>query len=400
MSPPFFETPLPVPPAEPGQSGEDARPRPRRETGPVRSNPRGRPDVALVLGGGNALGAYLAGAYEVLHEHGPQPDWIVGASIGAVTGAIIAGNAPEDRLPRLRQFWAEATQHTGRSPSDMLKPRQIYNGLHAMLALAWGRPSIYRHRLPGLWSALPWVPNDVALFDHAPLRDTLDRLVDFDRLNGGDTRLTIGCVDLETGEEVFFDTEREAIRPEHILASAAILPAFPPVEVDGRLLCDAGYTMNLPLDPVFATEPERDLLCIAVDLFGLRAPRPASLDAALERAHDLIFASAPRRAIAALRREYALRQELRPDGPRVTLLNFAYQAGADELSAKSFDYSPSSVRDRWAAGARDMTAGLARLDERAPDAARFAYVTPDGPASPVPEVADAGADEALPETVG
>jgi NTE family protein len=337
----------------------------------------GRPDFALVLGGGNALGAYHAGAFEILHEHGQQPDWIVGASIGAATAAIIAGNAPDDQLPKLRQFWAEATQQTTRTPSQLLKPRQIYNGLHAVLALAWGRPSIFRHRLPGLWSALPWMPNDVALFDHAPLRDTMERLVDFDRLNSGRTRLTIGCVDLESGQEVFFDTERDVIRPEHILASAAILPAFPPVEVDGRLLCDAGYTINLPLDPLFTTEPDRDLLCIALDLFSVQAHRPASLDAVLERANDLIFASAPRRAIAALRREYALRQELRPDGPAVTLLHLAYQAGADELAAKSFDYSPSSVRDRWEAGRKDMAAGLARLGERSPDGTRFDYVTLD-----------------------
>jgi NTE family protein len=332
----------------------------------------------VVFGGGNALGAYHGGAYEVLCEQGRQPGWIVGASVGAVTGAIIAGNAPEDRLPKLRQFWSEATQHTARSPSEMLKPRQIYNGLHAILALAWGRPSIYRHRLPGLWSALPWVPNDVALFDHAPLRDTLEKLVDFDRLNGGDMRLTVGCVDLETGDEVFFDTAREVIRPEHILASTAIIPAFPPVEVDGRLLCDAGYTMNLPLDPVFATEPDQDLLCVALDLFSVRAHRPASLDAVLERANDLIFASAPRRAIEGLRREYALRQELRPDGAKVTLLHLAYQAGADEVAAKSFDYSPSSVRDRWEAGRQDMMQGLALLSEQAREDARFNYVTLDG----------------------
>jgi NTE family protein len=203
----------------------------------------------------------------------------------------------------------------------------------------------------------------------------LERLVDFERLNGGETRVTVACVDVETGDEVYFDNRTTPIRPEHILASAAILPSFPPVEVNGRYLCDAGYTNNLPLDPVFETEPDNDLLCIALDLFSLRAPRPASLDAALERAKDLVFASAPRRAIAGLRRQYALRQELRPDGPKVTLLHLAYQAGADELAAKSFDYSPSSVRDRWAAGRHDMVSGLAELKTGKIDERRFRYVT-------------------------
>ncbi|MDH2309229.1 patatin-like phospholipase family protein [Methylobacterium brachiatum] len=332
-------------------------------------------DLAMVFAGGNAVGAYHAGTYEALHGHGLRPDWVVGASIGAVTAAIVAGNAPEDRVAKLRAFWDEATQATGPSPTGLLKPRQVYNGLHALLALTLGRPSIFGHRLPGLWSALPWVPNDVALFDNRPLLRTLERLVDFGRLNRGDTRLTVGCVDIETGEEVYFDTARQEVRPEHILASTAILPAFPPVEVDGRVLCDAGYTNNLPLDPLFETEPGRDLLCIASDLFSLRAPRPASLDAVLERANDLIFANPPRRAIAGLRREYELRERLDPTGPTVTLLHLVYQAGADELAAKSFDFSPSSIRDRWAAGGKDAVRGLGLLAPGRRPSGRFDYLT-------------------------
>lgn len=336
----------------------------------------GKPrDLAFVLAGGNAIGAYHAGAYETLHDHGLRPDWVVGASMDAVTAAIIAGNPPEDRVAKLHTFWDEATQKTGPDPTGLLKPRQIYNGLHALMTFAWGRPNIFGHRLPGLWSALPWVPNDVALFDNAPLLRTLERLVDFERLNRGGMRLTVGCVDIETGEEVYFDTSREEVRPEHILASTAILPAFPPVEIEGRVLCDAGFTNNLPLDPIFASEPEKDLLCIASDLFSLKAPRPKSLDAVLERANDLIFASAPRRAIAGLRREYELRDRLDPTGPAVTLLHLVYQAGADELAAKSFDFSPSSIRDRWAAGGRDAVRGLALLETGSRADGRFDYLT-------------------------
>jgi NTE family protein len=334
------------------------------------SQPR---DIALVFGGGNALGAYHAGAFEVLQARGIRPDWLVGASMGAITGAIIAGNAPEDRIERLHRFWNEATLQTGLSGTDLLKPRQYYNALHSLLTLAWGRPSIFTHRYPGLWSALPWVPNDVALFDHRPLLDTLERLVDFERLNRAEIRLTIACIDVATGEEVFFDNTRQRIRPEHILASAALLPAFPPVEVDGRLLCDAGYTNNLPLDPLFEPEPTRDLLCIALDLFSLRADPPRSLDAVLERANDLIFASAARRAVAGLRRNYALRERLDPDGPVATLLHLVYRAGADQLASKSFDFSPSSIRDRWQAGSRDVARGADWLAGRAPADRRFTY---------------------------
>src|SRR3954464_3107929 len=250
----------------------------------------------------------------------------------------------------------------------------------------FGRPSIFRDRLPGLWSMLPGVPNDIALYDQTPLRRTLERLVDFDRLNRAEVRFTAVCVDIETGDEVSFDTTRDTIRPEHILASAAIPPAFPPVEIDGRVLCDAGDTNNLPLDPPFGEPLSQDLVCIAVQLFSLRAPRPASLDAVLERAHDLIFASATRRTIEALEREYALQEQLEPAGARVRLVHLAYQAAGHELSAKTFDYSPSSIRDRWAAGEQDMASGLALLEKAGDNEGRFHYLAVD------PLLAAAGAE--------
>ena len=330
--------------------------------------------TALVLGGGNALGAYLAGAYEHLHRHDIRPDWIVGASVGAITGAILAGNAPDQRLEKLGQFWAEATQHTRAALSRNESLRQTYNGMHSVMTLLFCRPNIFQRRYPGLWSILPWVPNDVAIYDHAPLRSTLERLVDFERLNRAEVRLTVGCVDLESGNEVYFDNTRVEIGPEHILASTAITPAFPPVEIGGRLLCDPGYANNLPLDPLFDEPLEQDLLCIAVELFSLRSPQPATLDAVLERTQDILFASPTRKAIAALRREYALRAEMNPDLPAIRLLHLAYQAAAHELAMKSIDFSPSSVRDRWAAGARDLAAGLGRLNAT-PSEPGLAYVT-------------------------
>jgi NTE family protein len=159
------------------------------------------------------------------------------------------------------------------------------------------------------------VPNDVALFDHSPLGKTLERLVDFDRLNRAEVRFTIGCVDLESGDEVLFDNTREQIGPEHILASTAITPAFPPVRINGRLLCDPGYANNLPLDLPFYEPPEHDLVCIAIELFSLRSPQPASLDAVLERTQDIMFASPARKSVKALQREYELRGQLDPNGP-------------------------------------------------------------------------------------
>lgn len=315
----------------------------------------------VIFGGGNALGAYLAGAYERMLELEIRPDWVIGASVGAITGAIVAGNRPETRLDRLREFWAGATATTQFAPFTHEKLRQYYNGWHVALSALFGRPGIFTHRLPGFWGALPGTPNDVALYDHTPLRATLERLVDFDYLNRSDIRLSVCCVDIETGDEVVFDTTRHRIGPEHILASAAITPGFAPVIIDGRMLCDPGYVNNTPLDVAFATVPDEDTLCLALELFSLRSPRPASLDAVLERTQDMMFASPTRRSVAALQTEYALRAEIGPTLPSITLLHLAYQAAGHELSAKTLDFSPSSISDRWAAGRRDLASAAGML---------------------------------------
>ncbi|WP_201860766.1 patatin-like phospholipase family protein [Microvirga soli] len=354
------------------------------------SKPGRQQPLVLVLGGGNALGSYLVGAYEQLQQREIEPQWIVGGSIGAVTGAIIAGNAPEDRLPRLKAFWDEAMISTPGLLGRGTKIRHTYNELHTITALLFGRPGLYGHRFPGMLSMLPWMPHDVALYDHKPLQQTLERLVDFDRLNRAEIRLTVGCVDLESGEDVLFDNTRDTLTPEHFLASAAITPIFPPVEINGRLLCDPGYTNNLPLEVPFAEPPREDFTCIAVELFSLHAARPASLDSAAERVNDMIFASPTHRTLKGLKREYALREKLEPDGPQATLLHMAYFAGSDERAGKTFDYSPSSIRDRWAAGRRDMEKSLALLDGAPAERRRFRYLA----LSPDKEAASAEAGAA------
>lgn len=349
---------------------------------PPSSNTLRQPPV-MVLGGGNALGSYLAGAYEHLHQRGTEPGWIVGASIGAITGAIIAGNAPEERVPKLREFWKQAMIQSGWALQRGSRVRHAYNEIHAALALLVGRPGLFGHRFPGLLSLLPWMPDDIALYDHEPLRATLERLIDFERLNRAEIRLTIVCVDLESGEEVLFDTARQRIGPEHLLATSALTPVFPPVTIDGHLLCDPGFTNNLPLDVVFAEPPTTDVTCIAVELFSLIAPRPSSLGSMAERVNDLVFASSPRRAMRALEREYALREKLEPNGPSATVLHLAYQSASDERAGKALDYSSASLQDRWAAGSRDMENALAQLSRATLEKRRFNVVRLDPRAATV-----------------
>ncbi|TDR85311.1 patatin-like phospholipase family protein [Enterovirga rhinocerotis] len=323
------------------------------------------PQTILVFGGGNALAAYHAGAYEEMVHRDIRPDWIIGASAGAVTGAIIVGNSRERRIERLREFWAEATTATPLGPSDP-KLRQYYNGWHVAWAALFGRPSIFRHRWPGFWGVFPGPQNDIALYDHRPLAATLERLVDFDLLNRAEIRFSVAAVDIETGGEVVFDNRKDRIGPHHILASSAITPGFAPVEIDGRMLCDPGYVNNTPVDIAFANPPERETTVILLELFSLGSPRPASIDAVLERTQDILFASPTRKSIEALQREYGLRTEIVPDSPSVRLLHLAYQAPAHELSMKAIDFSPSSIRDRWAAGAMDLRTGFDRLNAAGP----------------------------------
>ena len=316
--------------------------------------------TALVLSGGEALGAYHAGAYAALHARGVRPDWIAGGSVGSIIGAIIVGNPAERRLDRLRAFWsfAASTGDMGLGPPGG-SLRHSFNAFSGLQSLLFGRPGVFRPRFPGLLSTLPGMPRDVSLFDPAPLRANLPRFIDFDLLNRGEIRLSCVAVDIETGERVVFDNRAGAITAEHLLAGAAIPAKFPPVRIGDRLLADAGLASNLPVDLVFA-EPVRDLLCLAVDLFSARGRPPDSIDAAIERLQDIVFANQSDALIRLLERDARL-AETRGNAGAARLLHLAYRPLPHESGLKALDYSRRSIEERWAAGERDMAAALDRL---------------------------------------
>ena len=339
--------------------------------------------IGLALSGGNALGAYAAGAYEALHHAGTRPDIVSGASIGAVTGAIIAGNPPDRVVGKLRAFWQQAASGSavGLAPATGRR-RDIYNKMHAMQTLMAGRPGLFDLRPSGFMSMLPGTPPDLGLFDSGPLVPTLKRLIDFDYLNAAHLALVIAAVDLETGEAVYFDNRRQTIGPEHLLASTAFIPGFPPVEIDGRCLGDPGMFCNLPLDPLLNPPLPGDQLCIAVDLFDARGSRPTSLDSALERVQDIAFATQSLRTIAAYAEKHRLRAllarararlaavggdaepEATADEARtgaVDIVLLAYRPPAHETGAKAIEFSRASIGERWDAGRHDMTAALEAL---------------------------------------
>jgi NTE family protein len=355
--------------------------------GPSKVSKRIRPvarKTSLVLSGGVALGAYQAGAYEVLHEHEQlRPERLAGSSIGAINAAVIAGNAPEERVRRLREFWGLMAIEP--SPLAALwRPwagtawRHAYSWLSVLQTRLFGRAGVFRHRLPELMLA-----DATSVYDLAPLRGDLERFINFDRLNGGELRVSVVTTDIETGEQVAFDTHRgDRIGPDHLLASCGFLPDFPPVEIDGRLLGDGGFAANAPVETVLLDEKgDDDLLCFVVDLFCPEGSRPTTLEQAAARRWDLMFGNQSRQRLGALEREYRLRwglgrlaAELGPDasthgelasvlaeGVRrtVTLLHLSYRAPAHEAGPeKPFDFSRANLADRWKAGSLDMAEAI------------------------------------------
>jgi NTE family protein len=347
---------------------------------------------ALVLSGGIALGAFEAGAYAALAEAGaPLPDRLACASIGAVNAAIIAGNPPGRRVEQLRRFWESVARDPTPATSFWLGPppatgawRKAYNLASALQAVLLGQPGLFRPRL-AVGERIGAVPS---LYDLAPMRDRLPELLDFDRLNNGEVRLSVAATDVVSGERVVFDTARGArIGPEHIAASSALLPLFAPVEIEGRLLGDGGLASNTPVDLVLDEPDDGDLLCFVVELFALRGSPPRTLAASMSRATDLAFGGQTRRILEGREREHRLRAlvrrlagrlppELRDDpevapilseaeaGARnATVLCVGYRAAPDEARpGEAFDFSPATLADRWEAGARGMREALRRLE--------------------------------------
>lgn len=314
--------------------------------------------LAVVLSGGNALGAYQAGVLQVLQEANLEPDWVCGGSVGAINGAIIAGNAPDSRVAQLRAFWRPGEVEASGGPADEWR-----RTLAVSAALVAGRADAFLPRnllFPGfpLGNAEP-----PSLFDTLPLRASLPSFVDFDRLNAGAPRFIATAVDLENGDDVVFDTSVAPIGPDHLRASAALLPVFPPVEIDGRLLGDAGISANLPLDSVLDSLTDERIFIVAVDLLPLAARRPATLTEVADRMQDLTFANQSRRAITAWSRVFAERAAGGRPTPAATLIHLVYADQGREVVGKAFDFSPTTLRDRWDMGARDATAMLAMMND-------------------------------------
>ncbi len=334
--------------------------------------------IVLVLQGGGALGAYQAGAYAALAESGHRPSWVAGISIGAINAAIIAGNPPERRAERLHEFWNGVSAGlVGRPLVPGLVARSIFNEGSAALAALVGVSGFFTPRLPPAPLQPAGSLEAISYYDTTPLLRTLERLVDFDLLNSGDVRLSVGAVNVGNGNFAYFDTRRMRIEAKHIMASGALPPGFPPVEIDGQFYWDGGLVSNTPLQYVLDSGGDGEDLCVfQVDLFSARGPQPQAIWEIEHREKDIrfssrtrlntdIFKNAQKLRRAAMRLSEKLPEELRDDPDAkllraagceatVTIVHLIHRRAAYTTGSKDYEFSRISVEDHWRSGEADV----------------------------------------------
>ncbi len=345
------------------------------------------PQTVLVLQGGGALGAYQGGVYEVLSAHGCQPDWVVGTSIGAINSALIAGNPPERRLARLREFW----DLVGRADVKLDASWAPFQAWLRPWLKAGGYFDTITRGVPGFFVPRPGVSLNIeqqvptpeaSFYDTSPLRETLERLVDFDLLNAGHVRCTVCAVEVGTGELVVFDSARQRLTAQHIMASGALPPGFPPVVIDGKAYWDGGIYSNTPADIVLDDAERRNTLCFMVDLWDPTEDEPRSISAAMARQKDIQYASRTRehledhrdmqnmrRAIQILSSRLSAQDSQDPELKRlaalgcrstINIVRLIMKALPTDDHNKDVDFARSSLAQRWQAGAHDARRALGR----------------------------------------
>ena len=344
----------------------------------------------LVLQGGGALGSYQAGAYQALCHFGFEPEWIAGISIGAVNAAIIAGNEPDKRIAKMKEFWQMVSAPVPWQPlTNGERSRSLFNETSAALIATFGVPGFFTPRIPPapLWPH--GSPQAQSYYDTAPLKKTLERLVDFDRINDLKTRLSVGAVSVTTGNFRYFDNFEfrkagKKVGPEHIMASGALPPGFPPIVIEGESYWDGGIASNTPLDYVLDAEVDRDLLIFQVDLFSARGPLPTTLLEAAEREKDIRYSSRTRMNTDKNRQIHNARKALRdlmnklPDYLKndpsveilckaarentVTVVHLIYRSKNYETNSKDYDFSHVAMVEHWEAGVRDVHLSMRHKD--------------------------------------
>lgn len=348
--------------------------------------------VTLLLQGGGALGAYQAGVYAALEKAGYRPRWVAGISIGAINGAIIAGNRPGEAAEKLRTFWTRISESVTPFPFVEEWMETAFNQTAAATTLMFGAPGFFKPRASPPYTAYCSDPAELSYYDTAPLDATLKDLVCFERINDraaeGHIRLSVGAVGVMDGNFAYFDSKKQTIGPEHVMASGALPPGLPAIWAeyrkalpDGRTepaagwFWDGGLVSNTPLQYVVDEDDPDDILAFQVDLFPSKGPMPRNLFDVEERQKDIRFSSRTRLntdmarlrqkiAAAAKRLTGKLPPELRNDpdldilrcqaaGAAMTLVHFIYKRKHASGYAKDYEFSRSTVLAHWDAGFGD-----------------------------------------------
>ncbi|WP_296339514.1 patatin-like phospholipase family protein [Reyranella sp.] len=349
------------------------------------NGPRPRPDferIALLLQGGGALGSYQAGAYQALAEANLHPDWVAGISIGAINAALIAGNAPERRVEKLRAFWETVTAPPMGIPyfagldikNDM--QHQLVNQWRAMGTLLWGAPNFFKPRFPPPIFTPAGNPGNLSFYDVAPLKALLEQLVDFDRINSGEMRFSVGATNVRTGNFAYFDNKTHKVAAAHVMASGSLPPGFPATEIDGEFYWDGGVVSNTPLQWVLDARPRHDTLAFQVDLWSASGALPRDMIEIDVRQKDIRYSSRTRagtdqfRKLQAVRRAAAMllanmRPELRQtpeaeilaqeaDTKVYNIIHLIYHAKNYEGASKDYEFSRRTMEEHWKTGYDDM----------------------------------------------
>ncbi|NMM11277.1 MAG: patatin-like phospholipase family protein [Polaromonas sp.] len=336
-------------------------------------------ECILVLQGGGALGAYQAGVFEALGAHYHQPTWLAGISIGAVNAALIAGNPSDRRVARLREFWellSSSFQPPALATPANATARQALNESSAAQVLLFGVPGFFAPRFPPAPLQPRGTLEAISYYDTEPLRQTLERLVDFDRINSGAVRLSVGAVNIRTGNFEYFDSAKQRIDVRHIMASGALPPGFAPIEIDGEYYWDGGLVSNTPLQYVLDQPGKRRRVVFQVDLFAATGALPTTLAEVTEREKDIRFSSRTRLnttmelnlqviAQAAQRLIAKLPPGLRDDPDvralsrvrtenAVEVVHLIYRSKHYESQSKDYEFSRVSMQEHWGAGRADM----------------------------------------------
>lgn len=341
-------------------------------------------EVALVLQGGGALGSYQAGVYEELAEAAIEIDWVAGISIGAVNAALIAGNPPERRVARLREFWDGVTAALPNFP--IWQNDQMREWLHewsAGMVATFGVPGFFCPRSLPPMLAPPGTAEALSFYDSTPLKATLEKLVDWDLLNDGPVRLSVGAVEIESGNFHYFDNRRERLDARHIMASGALPPGLPPIEIDGKMWWDGGIVSNTPLSHVVENQ-SADLLVFQVDLFSASDTLPKTIMDVFAREKEIRYSSRTRQISNQLVRQRRERQQIRkvldklppalrndPDvlalescarDHAINVVHLIYRANAWEGGSRDYEFSARTMNEHWDAGSKAVAETMIRSE--------------------------------------